>query len=172
MIEEVWQQFRNSHYAVSTFGNVKNLNNEFKLNPAPNKDGYKLVRIKVPWMSKVLTIHVHRLVAETFIPNPQGLPTVNHIDGVKVNNAVGNLEWASWKDQVVHAQELGLIDHSKKPYPGWFCKLTDAQVFEIKQLMKLPNMSDTILAKCYGLSRKTMWSIRNKKSYAHVPDPN
>jgi len=171
MIEEIWKQFRSTHYAISTFGNVKNINTGFQLNPAPNKDGYRLVRLWGQLRGKAITIHVHRMVAETFIPNPDKLSSVNHIDGNKANNTLTNLEWASWSHQQQHAISTGLRDDSKRVYPNWLCKLTDEQVFEIKQLMKLPNMSDTILAKSYGQSRKTMWSIRNNKSYTHVPDP-
>lgn len=52
---------------------------------------------------------VHRLVALTFIPNPDGLPEVNHRDGDKRNNAVANLEWMTHADNGRHASHLGLL---------------------------------------------------------------
>lgn len=49
---------------------------------------------------------IHRLVAETFIPNPNNLPCVNHIDGDKSNNSVDNLEWVSYTDNLQHAYDI------------------------------------------------------------------
>lgn len=51
---------------------------------------------------------IHRLVAKAFIPNPEGLPCVNHIDGDKTNNHVSNLEWCSYRDNTLHAMATGL----------------------------------------------------------------
>ena len=54
------------------------------------------------------TKSVHVLVAEKYIPNPLGLPTVNHMDGDKTNNRVDNLEWASYAGNNKHAVDTGL----------------------------------------------------------------
>lgn len=52
---------------------------------------------------------VHRLVAESFIPNPNGLPEINHIDCNKLNNCVENLEWCDRAANMLHAKKHGLI---------------------------------------------------------------
>lgn len=52
---------------------------------------------------------VHRLLMETFIPNPNNYPHINHIDGNKLNNSLDNLEWCSVKHNTQHAIQLGLM---------------------------------------------------------------
>jgi len=55
---------------------------------------------------------LHRLVAKTFIPNPNNLPEVNHIDGKKQNNKANNLEWCDRSSNMKHAYECGFLDDS------------------------------------------------------------
>lgn len=71
-----------------------------------DNDGYPTV--KITHKGKKRITKVHRLVAETFIPNPSNSETVNHIDGDKTNNHVSNLEWATRSEQMQHAYKLGL----------------------------------------------------------------
>ena len=51
---------------------------------------------------------IHRLMAETFIPNPDNKPQINHIDGDKQNNSINNLEWVTVKENAIHARNTGL----------------------------------------------------------------
>ncbi len=71
--------------------------------------GYLVVNLRKNGTSYVAPIH--RLVAKAFIPNPQNLTTVNHIDGNKHNNNVSNLEWASYRDNNIHA----LLNNLRSP---------------------------------------------------------
>jgi HNH endonuclease len=64
--------------------------------------GYIKVRLRNGWVS------LHRLLAETFIPNPLNLETVNHKDGNKLNNSLDNLEWVSRQDNLYHAMDNNL----------------------------------------------------------------
>lgn len=72
----------------------------------PQEQGYLVVNLRRD--SKANVIPVHLLVAKAFIPNPNNLPTVNHIDGNKHNNNVSNLEWATYSENNTHALRTGL----------------------------------------------------------------
>lgn len=77
------------------------------LNTPLDSDGYPVVGITYD-SGEMKNKHIHRLVAEAFIPNPEGKPTVNHIDGNKQNNSITNLEWATWQENNKHAISTGL----------------------------------------------------------------
>jgi hypothetical protein len=76
-----------------------------------SKNGYMRVAITLG-CGKTKNVSIHRLVAEAFIPNPESKPTVNHINGVKTDNSVGNLEWSTRSEQIKHAIENRLFTPS------------------------------------------------------------
>ena len=97
---EIWKDIDGYEglYQVSNLGNVKSLNylhtgKEMILSTGFNKN-YLFVILYKDKKHKIYK--VHRLVAETFIPNPNGYPCINHKDGNKLNNCVDNLEWCSY----------------------------------------------------------------------------
>lgn len=91
-MKEIWKQLKqNKEYQISNLGNVKRGKQIIKIRK--NKEGYCYVDIFVD--DKRKTMSVHRLVAQTFIANPQNKPQVNHIDENKSNNNVENLEWCT-----------------------------------------------------------------------------
>lgn len=101
-MEEIWKDIEGYEglYQVSNLGRVKSLNyakqgKEKILKDRISATGYKRVNLSKSGERK--TYYVHRLVAETFIPNPNGYSEVNHKDENKSNNNIDNLEWCTSK---------------------------------------------------------------------------
>lgn len=83
-------------YIVNEDGTVYSLITNKTLKPNVMRTGYHTVELFNDFGSK--RIAIHRLVAEAYIPNPNGLPQVNHKDENKANNHVDNLEWCTAKE--------------------------------------------------------------------------
>ena len=103
-MSEIWKELVGNReiYLISNFGNVKTKSRNgshyfIKSHPLKihtKENGYQRVSLSLG-KSKGKYYYVHRLVAMLFIPNPNNLPFVNHIDGNKSNNCVDNLEWCT-----------------------------------------------------------------------------
>lgn len=90
-------------YQVSDEGQVRNVETGLVLRPGKKPGGYLFVGLADHRISKGRRKkyhHVHRLVAQAFIPNPDDKSDVDHIDGVKTNNHVSNLRWCTRKENV------------------------------------------------------------------------
>lgn len=99
------------NYSINRLGQIFNNKKGVLLNPVLNKSGYPLVKLYD--RGKQFHLRVHSLVALTFIPNPEKKPTVNHINAIKTDNRVSNLEWATVEEQYDHAISLGLVQIGK-----------------------------------------------------------
>lgn len=114
---EEWKDVPNYEglYQISDLGNVKSIYSNKILKPSVDKFGY--VRFSATKNKIQKTLRLHRLVAKVFIPNPNNLPQVNHLDGNKLNCAKSNLEWSTDSDNKFHAYANGLMiggnQHSK-----------------------------------------------------------
>ena len=101
-MEEIWKDIQDyeSTYQVSNFGNIKGCNG---LRKPDNSNGYSKLTLHLN--SEKRKFYAHRLVAIHFIPKPNNLPQVNHIDGDKFNNHVDDLEWVSRIENMCHANK-------------------------------------------------------------------
>jgi len=97
-------------YEVSNFGRVKSLRSG-KLLSQFDRGGYKKVHICCN--GKDLKMYVHRLTAEAFHENPENLPVVNHMKGLKYDNRAVYLEWCSHSENMKHAYRMGLMGKLK-----------------------------------------------------------
>lgn len=93
IMKEVWKPVPGyeDRYLVSDLGNVKSIKRNMLLKGNTNRDGYTSVILSKNGIIKAF--RVHRLVAEVFVPNPDGKTEVNHKDYNRSNNVAGNLEW-------------------------------------------------------------------------------
>ncbi len=101
--------YLNDQYLISETSKVFSLHNNRYLKPML-RGGYHCVEIKCNGRRN--SPRIHRLMAETFIPNPNGCNVVNHIDGNRLNNHKDNLEWVTQSENVQHAIDNKLIKHN------------------------------------------------------------
>lgn len=108
----------------------------------------------------------HRLIANAFIPNPDNLPCINHIDGNKLNNQLSNLEWATYSDNTKHAFRMGLTHPAigKNTKHG---KFTEEDIKYIRMLNK-QGKSQYQIASIYNVTRSTIQQILEGKTYHWV----
>lgn len=104
---EIWKDISGyPNYKVSNLGRVRKDMPNYKIILKPWSSEYNIVDLHKDGSS--LSVTVHRLVAQAFIPNLENKPQVNHIDGNKLNNKVENLEWVTASENMVHAYRTGL----------------------------------------------------------------
>ena len=109
----MWKRIRKlPMYEVNEFGVVRNSKTHYVTTQRMNAHGYLYVQLKDG--EKNNTYLVHRLVAEAFIPNPDKLPIVNHIDECCVHNSADNLEWVTYKDNSNHGTRNERIVREQK----------------------------------------------------------
>ena len=95
---ELWKYYwKNRDYAISTYGRVYSCKSNIFLKP-DKYDRYGHLAIRMYHLGTYTNVYVHRMVAEMFIPNPDGLSVVRHLDGNPNNNVVWNLAWGTTKD--------------------------------------------------------------------------
>jgi hypothetical protein len=166
---EVWKDIKGFEglYMVSNIGNVKRLKSKWVLNERligrlVDRDGYFRRTLCKNSLCKQIT--EHRLVATTFIENLENKLTINHINGIKTDNRVENLEWNTNLENKQHAISTGLTDLKGTNHPR--CKLSEKDVLEIREIGF--TQTRTALSKKYGVSRNSILGIINRKYWNHI----
>ena len=156
-------------YYVDTEGRVwTNKSGEMKERKLrKDKDGYSLVTLYVKGNGKK-TAKVHRLVAKTFLDNPDNYPQVNHKNGIKSDNRLENLEWCSVSKNNKHAYDTGLrIARDMKGSKHPSAKLKEENIPVIRQ--RLANGEHPAdIAKDYSVRVSTIKNIKYEKSWSHL----
>lgn len=163
--EEKWKQIEgHEHYEISSHGRVRRTDDKRLKVLKVDRKGYHEVTLHTK--TKRRYFKVHRLVAQAFIPNPESKAEVNHMNGITDCNHVENLEWATRKENMLHAKEEGLMPSGEK-HPR--SVLTRNQVEEIRSLYipRDKQYSGTALAKKFGVSNHCIHSVVTGRSWAN-----
>jgi hypothetical protein len=149
-MKEVWKELScNDNYYVSNFGRIKN--GDKIMSGHKSCYGYIVVSIKGK------RHFIHRLVAKEFIENTKNKSEVNHINGIKDDNRLENLEWVTRNENQKHAYNNGLMSRKGEKHNN--AKFKEKDIIFIRK-SKLKQIE---LAKMFNVSRGHMSLIINRK---------
>lgn len=165
---EVWKPLPGFEglYEVSDLGRVYTIRAHKILDLSPSSNGYYMATL-FDKKSQRTRKHVHYLVAITFIgPRPKG-QVINHLDGVKTNNAAINLEYVTPSENSIHAHKLGLTK-VKRGEQAHNAKLTAFDVRQILHDFFDNELGILSLSKKYNLNFSAVRGIVTGKNWAHI----
>lgn len=161
---EIWKPILPG-YEVSSLGRVKSYQTGEPqiLISRLNGSGYLHVSLKIG--NKWCLRRVHRLVANAFIPNIESKPEINHINGIKTDNRVENLEWCTRSENMIHAFKTGL----KKGMCGEEnaqSKLTSTQAEEIR--INSAGLTTREFAEKFGVCERVIRNVQRGRTYKNA----
>jgi len=172
-MEEIWKPLKGivengDNYEVSNLGQVRRADSHKIMALTTVANGYKRIGLSLKGVK--ITHSVHRMVALAFIPNPDNKPMVNHKDGVKTNNKLSNLEWATQSENISHAYRNRLV-RKQNGELGSAAKLNETKVRELRRLYELDGYSCAKLAEMYGVSSSAVQNVVTYRTWKNV-DPD
>ena len=181
MEEEIWKDVMGfeGYYLVNNFGDIMSaeriipnkrgfdcFNEGIILKQRTRDDGYLDIGFRVN--NHVYKMLSHRVVAEAFIPNPENKPYVNHKNGIKTDNSVGNLEWCTAKENTEHAINNGLTVLSfGKGEDHYKSVLKNLDIPVIREMHK-NGMTNIDISNLYGCCSKTIQQVTAGKTWKHI----
>lgn len=150
-------------YLASSRGVIKSLMNKTPriLTQFTHKEGYKEVKMLGG------TKKVHRLIALAFLPNPDNLPCINHIDGDNSNNHLSNLEWCTVAHNNKHSFKVGSRSNRGTKNPRHI--FSENQVLAIREMYKkYPLVSISLMARAMGIKKSTMRDIVKRIKWKYL----
>jgi len=178
-MSELWKDIAGYEtlYQVSDLGNVRSLDRMVKHNVANSVQALYKQRILKPGKvndylrvvlskeGKTTSYSVHRLVATSFLPNPENKPEVDHEDTDKSNNAVDNLRWATKKEHAKYNIEQGVTIRGENHGLSKFSN-ADAECI-VKRLLNTSD-SHSVISADYPISKATISSINTGRTWKHI----
>lgn len=181
--EEIWKPIKGyeGYYEVSNIGNVRSLDREIKINNKIWKLKGKLLKKRIEsngYLAVVLFVDsnrnsqkIHRLVADAFIDNANNKKEVNHINFIKDDNRVENLEWVTRSENMKHAGVNGKLGGVKGMFVGSKSvrsKIKEEDVIEMRRL-KENGLSSTQIQKIFpNLNARHIRDILNRIYWKHI----
>lgn len=165
------------YYQISDLGRVRALERTIiDINKKPRNRSGRILRVH-PGGDRYLNVRlckngitknyrVHRLVAIAFLPNPDNLPVVNHLDADILNNTPSNLEWCTTADNNWHTVAMGRRNDTigSKHH---FSIITEKQA-EAILLLGRAGMSRKDIAEAFGISRGIVKNVQNGNTWKHI----
>ena len=174
MSERIWKTLvyngdTYDKFEVSTDGQLRNVKTGTIYKQTYGGNGYLQVVVSLGSRNKKKAFKIHKAVAETFIPNPENKPEVNHKNGNKNKNDVSNLEWMTSSENVQHAYENGL----KSPRygtdnPGAKLSKEDVDYIRNHYIARDHTYGARALARKFDIDHGTILDIINGVSYINV----
>lgn len=160
MTNEQWKTIPGfENYEVSDLGRVKNASKVLSI----SNDGYGYPLAHLYLAGRRHTLKVHRLVMLAFVGERK--LDVNHINGIKTDNRLVNLEYATRSENIIHAYRTGLKRGSaSKGTNHYRSKLSENEVLEIRESL----VSSKLLAAKFKVSINTIYYVRSGKGWKHV----
>lgn len=160
----MWKQIQDFDYEINEQGEVRRISSQRVKKSFQRGDGYIHIQIWRGGNEKKM-FQLHRLLALSFIPNPENKLFVNHINSIRSDNRIVNLEWCTHSENVLHSYMVGTS--SNKGSNNGFSKLNEAHVLNIRKLYS-QSYPTKLLTEIFQVHKNTIKSIVSRRSWSHI----